>query len=221
MNKKIWAFGDSYTQLLESIPGLYDFRFKYTEYKGRKPLVFTDHLSFDYGYECINRGHGGSDNYTILDSIINHLSKIKDGDIIIIGWSSVERTRLTNKLGKFTTLHPHWQDNHKKSSCELIGISVNAVEEILGNRHEGGAYIGELNRLIKLLNYSFKNNILINWSPFSNFFPLLNVIPLPKLIETISEETKGKIQDSHFSENGHKVISENLHNYICNLQKII
>jgi hypothetical protein len=36
----------------------------------------------------------------------------------------------------------------------------------------------------------------------------MNVTPVPSNIKTIWQETEGKIRDNHYSENGHKVISE-------------
>jgi hypothetical protein len=213
MVRKIWAFGDSFTQSLAPVDGLSDWRQKYTEYKGYVPKVFTDFLSEDHKFSCINRGHGGADNYTILDIIINHLDQIKDGDIIIIGWSSVERVRLANKFGKFTTMHSNWDENHKKMSCNLMGISINTMEELLVNRHDSSCYVSELNGIIKLLNHTFKNNMIIHWSPFCGFFPGMDVISLPP-IETISTETENKVHDGHYSENGHKTLSKHLHEVI-------
>jgi len=208
MDKKIWAFGDSHTQSLEPVSGLSDYRFKYKQYKGRSPKVFSDFLKEDYGYECYNGGLGGADNYTILDLIINQLDQIEDDDIIIIGWSSVERTRLSNKFGLFTPVHSHWEEQQKKDNCELIGVSSNTIDEILVNRYDSSCYVGELNRIIKLLNKTFKNNILIHWSPFNRNFKEMNVTPVPSNIQTIWQETEGKVRDNHYSENGHKVISE-------------
>ncbi len=213
MERKIWAFGDSFTQSLAPVPGLSDWRAKYFEYKEYVPKVFTDFLSEDFRYTCINRGHGGADNYSIIEIIVKNIDEIKDGDIIIIGWSNVDRVRLANKFGKFTTIHSNWDDNQKKISCDLMGISINTMEEILVNRHGNSCYVSELNSLIKLINRTFKNNLVIHWSPFSGFFPGMDVITIPK-IQTIKEETENKVQDSHYSENGHKTLSKHLHEVI-------
>lgn len=213
MDRKIWAFGDSFTQSMAPVTGLNDWRSKYSEYKGYSPKVFTNFLSENHGYTCINRGHGGADNQSILEIIINHLDQIKDQDIIVIGWSSVERVRLANKFGKFTTIHANWGEEYKKASSDLIGISVDTMEDLLVNRHGNSCYVSELNGIIKLLNHTFKNNILIHWSPFCGFFPGMDVISLPQ-IEIISKETNGKVEDGHYSENGHKVLSKHLHEVI-------
>jgi hypothetical protein len=216
MDKKIWTFGDSYTESMKPVTGLSDYREKYTQYKGRIPKVFSDFFVEDYGYVCHNSGIGGADNYTILDSIIKQLDQIKDDDIIIVGWSSPERTRLANKYGFFTSIHPHWADHQKKSNCELIGVSLNTVEEILVNRYDSSCYVNELNRIIKLLNNTFKNNILIHWSPFNRNFKGMNVTPVSSNLQTIWQETEGEIRDNHYSENAHKVISEYFHKIINN-----
>lgn len=213
MDRKIWVFGDSFTQSMAPVPNLKDWRFKYSEYKGYSPKVFSEFLSDNYGYVCTNRGHGGSDNYTILDIIINHLDQIEDRDIVVIGWSSVHRTRLANKFGKFTSLLPGGDDRFKKENAKLVGVSPSTIEDLLVNRFDGSCYVSELNRIIKLLNRTFINNIIIHWSPFYNFQQGMDVISLPN-VQTILQETDGKIQDSHYSENAHEVIAEHLNQLI-------
>jgi hypothetical protein len=213
MGKTIWVFGDSFTQSMAPVPNLKDWRFKYAEYKGYSPKVFSDFLIDEYGYTCHNRGHGGADNYTILDIIINHLDQIKDGDVIVIGWSSIHRTRLANKFGKFTSILPGGDSTFKKETAKLIGVSPDTVEEVLVNRLDGSCYVTELNRIMILLNRTFHNNIIIHWSPFYNFHQGMDVISLP-IVQTILQETEGKIQDAHYSENAHKVISEHINDLI-------
>lgn len=212
MNKKVWAFGDSFTQSMAPIPTLDDWRLKYSKFKGYSPKVFTDFLD-EYGYECINRGHGGADNYTIIDIIINHLDKINDGDIVIIGWSSISRSRLANKFGKYTTILPGGDESFQKETAKLIGVSVKTVEDILANRTESACYITELNRYIKLINHTFRNNIVLHWSPFFFFHQGMDVVSIPP-IETIKKETDGEVQDSHYSENGHQTLAEHLNQLI-------
>ena len=213
MDKIIWVFGDSFTQSMAPVPNLKDWRFKYTEYKGHTPKVFSEFLSADYGYTCHNRGHGGADNYTIIDIIINHLDQIKDDDVVVVGWSSIHRTRLANKFGKFTSILPGGDPRFKKETAKLIGVSPDTVDDVLVNRLDGSCYVSELNRWIKLLNHTFKNNIIIHWSPFYNFHQGMDVISLP-IVQTILQETDGKIQDSHYSENAHEVISEHINQLI-------
>ena len=60
---------------------------------------------------------------------------------------------------------------------------------------------------------TFKNNITIHWSPFYNFHQGMDVISIP-IVQTISQETDGKIQDSHYSENGHETIAEHINQLI-------
>jgi hypothetical protein len=213
MGRTIWTFGDSFTQSMAPVPRLNDWRKKYEEYKGHTPKVFSEFLINDYGYTCHNRGHGGADNYTILDIIIDHLDQIKDDHIVVIGWSSIHRTRLSNKFGKFTSILPGGDDKFKKDNATLMGVSPNTIEDVLVNRFQGSCYVTELNRIIKLLNHTFKNNIIIHWSPFYGFHQGMDVISLPN-VQTIFQETEGKIEDSHYSENGHEVIAEHINQLI-------
>jgi hypothetical protein len=110
-------------------------------------------------------------------------------------------------------MHANWDDNHKKTTCDMMDISIKTMEEILINRHGNPCYIGELNRLIKLMNHTFKNNIVVHWSPFFGFFPGMDVISLPP-IQTISQETEKKIDDGHYGENGQKTLAKHLHEVI-------
>lgn len=213
MDKTIWIFGDSFTQSMAPLPNLKDWRYKYSQYKGYTPKVFSDFLNGNYGYTTINRGHGGADNYTILDIIINHLDQISDNDIVVIGWSSIHRTRLANKFGKFTIILPGGDPRFKKETAKLIGVSPDTVDDVLSNRLDGSCYVTELNRIIKLLNHTFKNNIIIHWSPFVGFHQGMDVISIP-VVQTILQETEGKVQDSHYSENAHEIIAEHINDLV-------
>ena len=57
----------------------------------------------------------------------------------------------------------------------------------------------------------FTNNKIIHWSPFAQDKQGLNTtLKTLTKYETINDETNGVVGDGHFSENAHKVLSEQL-----------
>ena len=151
----IWTFGDSYTAPFAPDPNLNDWRNKYCDWKGYVPKVYGDVMSETLGMPLKNMGEGGTDNRTILDSIINSLGTIKDDDIIIIGWSSVLRFRLVNTSNKFQAVLP----SIPRKIYKNLGFDVrpSTLEDILLNRSHIN-YVKEHNKIIKMIRFLFKNN---------------------------------------------------------------
>jgi hypothetical protein len=212
MRKTIWCFGDSFTQFLTPVPLLTDWRSRYCDWKGYTPKVFSEILLERYNYDTYNLAQGGIDNYSILDLIIDNLSKIGKNDIIIVGWTSVLRFRMANKLGKFSSVLQN-DDNTRKDLAYFLGVSVDTINDIVINRGESSVYVHEINNYIKLIKFIFKDNIQIHWSPFYQHDRGLDVVSLPKL-ETIIQETNGEIKDGHYSEKSHNDLAEHFHQLI-------
>lgn len=219
--KTLWVFGDSftegYTNFVTKHPNGHriEWRDKYINWKGYTPVVFNEILSDKLKIKSINKGTAGADNYTIFDSIIQSLEHIKEDDIIIIGWSTTSRFRLANKENEFESITMWWQ-NASNTALKRIGISQSTINHIMINRMINKPYINEINGYIKLLNNTFKSNKIIHWSPFYiNKSMGLKVIDIPKL-ESILDETKGQIDDLHFSEPAHSELAEHFYHIIHN-----
>ena len=203
----IWTFGDSYTAPFAPDPNLNDWRNKYCDWKGYVPKVYGDVISETLGMPLKNLGEGGTDNRTILDSIIDSLGTIKDDDIIIIGWSSVLRFRLVNTSNKFQAVLPSIPRKIYKNLG--FDVSPSTLEDILLNRSHIN-YIKEHNKIIKMIRFLFKNNRIIQWSPFcmnncSDGMKVENII-LP--IFNIRDESEGDVDDGHFSEKTQRELAE-------------
>lgn len=214
---KLWVFGDSFSAT-NNRPVLEGWRLDYIKWKGYIPKVFSDFLSDKLGVSARNMGVSGADNYTIIDTIIDSLSKINSDDIIIIGWSTTIRFRVASKNNNFLTIRPNDLDNNISTinnSSDLTDISVNCLNEIIVNRSDK-IYIDEINRYIKLINVMYANNVIIHWSPFNQETEGMYVVPIEPKIERITEETNGLLCDRHFSEHGHEQISEYLYKLIKN-----
>ncbi len=192
MSRKIWTFGDSFTQSLFNNDTIWIKR--YTDWKGYTPKVYGELIAEDLKLELINLGKGGLDNYGILQSVCDNSNRIHRDDIVLIGWSSHLRFRIVNDSNNWQSIVPNVDINE----MNLQHISEITINEMLINRNSS-LYINEIQSWIKLLDCTFRNNILIHWSPWGN-----GIAPnYFKNIETIEMETDGSIYDNHYSEKGH------------------
>lgn len=194
--KKIWTFGDSFTESFSDNEA--EWVTKYILWKGYVPKVYGEFIAEQMGLELVNMGKGGSDNYSIFQSICDSVDKIDSEDIILIGWSSTTRFRLVNKYQIWKPIIPNFDRNIKN----LENISKDTIDEILVNRTHN-LYINEVRSWIKLLNHTFSNNTLIHWSPLEYSITMNHF----KGIQTIRKETGGSIDDGHYSENGHNELA--------------
>lgn len=198
----VWTFGDSLTApFSESI----QWSKKYIDWKGYKPNVYGDIVSKKLGLNLNNLGVGSSDNYSILQSFCDVSNKIKEGDLLIFGWSSPLRFRMVTDKKKWRSVLPNTDVNIFNN---LENISSNTLNEILINR-DNIPYIEEVNSWIKMINHTIKNVDVIHWCAFDNRLTSIYVGD----VETIRKETNNEIDDAHFSEKGQKQLSEILLNY--------
>jgi hypothetical protein len=208
---KLWVFGDSFSEPFSKAKRLL-WKTEYIQWKGYTPKCYGEIISEKYNLLHLNIAIGGTDNYTILDSIIDVLTSIATGDIIIIGWTNTSRFRVINNNNSFNTIRP--SSFKKLSGVSQTNLSESTLIELLVNR-DSLRYIDELNNYIKLINFSFPNNKIIHWSPFSQDENGLNtMLTSSTKYETISEETNGLVNDYHYGENGHLEIAKNIINAI-------
>ena len=201
---RLWTFGDSFTEGYEPKHNTKTkhWRHHYNEWKGYIPKVYGEVFAERLGYELKNYGMGSWDNYSIFESFCKIVNQIKPDDIIIFGWSSPERFRIIGTDGYWKQMAPSYEKNGDKKH----NLSDNTVDEIFVNR-TNQRYSDEVNHWINLINFTFKNNIIIHWTPFvSN----INSHYLCGF-ETIREETNGIVGDGHFSEGGQIELTNKLY----------
>ena len=202
----VWTFGDSLT---ERFNPKYEWSKDYIEWKGYTPKVYGNFISEMLNYDLQNLGMAGCDNYTILQTFCNTYPLIKDGDVVIIGWTFVGRFRCVSDEGKWVTLNP----NYTNYLDNLNFISKNTIDEIFVNRTNYN-YIEEVNSWISFINAVCVNKKIIHWDTIKgegeldthHFFEM----------ETIKKETKGLIDDLHFSEPGQLILASNILNALAN-----
>lgn len=222
--KKLWIFGDSYSEPFSKYNSM-QWKPEYVKWKGYVPKYYGEFISDELKIQLVNSARGGSDNYTIFESIIPFLYKISPDDIIIIGWSHTIRFRVVNKIDEFNTIRPSSLDVVFDINRRIpyLDLSNETLREITVNRNSKN-YISEVNNYIKFINFAFSKNKIIHWSPFCQDKEGLNATAksLDKY-ETINKETLGSVSDEHFSENTHKDLAyqfiDLINNYKYSQQK--
>lgn len=248
--RTLWTFGCSFTA--EYYPVGDEFiRGNYDEYKdwrgGTLPDVWPTLLGKKLNLEVKNMAFGGDSNYAIFDQFLNVVDLIKEGDVIIFGWTHAVRFQAANPISRngFNQILP------SITNYPDTGLSIKAVEEILVNR-SNPIWIKEVLNWIKFINiFCDKTNVnIFHWTsdldifncnsefindkkfitppcdnPWEHHHMMLGYLSEPfqyggKMIGKIIDETDGLIPDCHFGEHGHKVQAEYFYKHIIeNLKK--
>jgi hypothetical protein len=206
--KRLWTFGDSFT---EGYNEKHEWSKNYIKWKGYTPKVYGEVIADRLDIDLKNIGQGGSDNYTILERVCENVDKIKDDDLIIIGWSSPIRFRLVGEDKKtWCSIIPIF-DNKIDNFGKMISQST--LDEIFVNR-DTELYQMEIINWIKLLNKTFKSNTIIHWTHNRKMHGT-NLWNFSKF-NKIKNETNDDINDNHYSEFGHLQLADELISIIDN-----
>lgn len=205
---KLYIFGDSFSCKFGDVSK------DYVKWKGYEPKTMGDLISEKLNLIQINNAYGGLDNYSIFYSVYEKLDVIDKNDIILIGWSIVDRFRLVNTSGDWLSILPNLEYNIENNGLRKItDVSQTSINEILVNRFSNRKkYIEELNILIDVINKILKNNIVVHWS-WVNYTDLKLTIPYFDY-KTMYSETNGEVPDYHANEESAIIYSENIINAI-------
>jgi hypothetical protein len=202
----VWTFGDSLTERFN--PKL-EWSNSYIKWKGYVPKVYGNFVSEMLNYDLNNLGKAGCDNYTIFETFCKAYPNIKDGDVIIIGWTSPVRFRLVDKYGEWNSLVPSFENYIQI----FDGISDTTINQIMVNR-DHTKYVDEVNNWIAFINLVCVNKKVVQWDTIKGNGEL-NTYHFFEM-EKIITETNGEVNDLHFSENGQMELSKKLLNIILN-----
>jgi hypothetical protein len=239
----LWTFGDSYTAEwfpvdMEGINSTYDM---YRKYKGGVlPDVWPTILSNKLDMNLSNLGIGGNCNYGILLQFSDVCDNIKEGDILIFGWSKVARYMAANfKEDIFNHILPVDQD------YSATYLSKKTIEENFYNRTHH-LWTTEVHRWIYMINsfarkmgckvyhwaiddlvlskndkFTQDDNYILQRNEDYPNVDLIGYFALPihyrdELIGKIIDETNEKIMDRHLSEYGHKLQAQYFYDFITN-----
>lgn len=160
LKPKLYVFGDSFTQSFnDHYENSSEWFLKYFSYKQSIPKSFCDVISDEYDIEIVNYGMNGSSNETIFELFLDKLEKIRKQDIVIIGWTSLQRFRIANDLNNLVNVIPF---AHHPSPNE--DVSVQTIEEIGKNRGTYSVYWSEVNNYIKIIKNLLKDNVVLFWT---------------------------------------------------------
>lgn len=204
----VWTFGDSFTDGFRSVDS---WAKRYVMWKGYQPKTYGEIIAENLGFELVNLGKGGSDNYSIFETFCESVGRIKKNDIIIFGWSSPLRFRVVGDWDNWKPILPRMNINDELPK----NISKSTVDEIMVNRDHHLCSI-EVNNWIRFINLAFKDNRIVHWTAFK-----CNIEAIYVVASRITLETNGEIDDGHFSEKGHLELSEKLMSKFIKKNKII
>jgi hypothetical protein len=214
--KKLWVFGCSISDLYDSETSLYYWSEGYLKWKGYTPKHYSQIISEELGCELMNYGVSSTNNYAILQLICDNIEQISNDDYVIIQWTETNRFRLSDDNNEWI----NFVFNHLQNKSELKNnkyLSIQTIQETLTNRLNT-IYEDEVASWEKLIKSKLNTDKLLIWYPFRHigeYGRLLNSI------ENILTESKGVINDLHFSENGQIHLSNILLNKLNNNNKDI
>ena len=184
----LWIFGDSFSanHIKTDI--------NYVNYKKYTPNSLEDWLKKKLDIDVKNLASCGFNNNSIFQSICENCEYINENDILIIGWSSTHRFRMASNDDK-------WQNiTNNQHNIDVPNLSRKTIEQIFYNR-TFFVYEQEVISWTNLILKAFPTQKIVfwRWDMFNH-----------KDYERIREETKFKIDDFHYSENGLSDLSEDI-----------
>ena len=193
--KKLWIIGDSFSSdFYEPTDEPDSWKNLYCDYKGYNPKFFGHFVSEDLNmdYEILTKGI--FDNYKMIELFVDNMDRFNEGDIISFGWTATARIRFVDESTN------QWEviNSRGMKGDVFKGMTVSTLSEIAANRdHE--LYTKELIKWTKLISRSLPNVSIIHWTRTNNSY---------FRYETISNETEKKLNDLHWSENGHRQFAD-------------
>jgi len=189
----LWVFGDSFSSKFNHELNL-PWSSEYIKYLGFIPPIYVDEISNSLKCNVKNISYPGISNYDIIDLISINYEQIKDDDIVIIGWTSPTRWRYVDNSNNWKVVGSFNKDNGNNTLLE------STIDEISFNR-TNNLYKDEVVHRSKIVKYSLSwpNRFVFQWSWYNYEYQNINYIRG----ERITDETRGRIGDNHFSRNTH------------------
>jgi hypothetical protein len=191
----IYVFGDSYSVEF-NYEGLYPPGKLYCDWKGYVPKKYFHHLKEYLNAEkIINYSISGNDNENIFEKFTEVYKEIKDDDLIIFNWSSIDRFSIDANIDySVQNNKSHWFSSSSFNN-------VDWVDKMKINRG-GSLYYNRIFNLIHFINETLKPNKVIHWT--------WNYRHNIEDKRTIKFETNGEINDFHYNEDTHYKLYENM-----------
>lgn len=210
----LWIFGDNNSAIFGKT---IERRFKYyKEYRnGIFPKTWSELLATSLNLRLKNLAVKGQSNYDIFDMVCCASDKIKKDDVVIIGWSYLQRFRLIDEYSKeFTTIRANqFKDMDVNKRKYLNGVELSTIDSILRNRknvewkeeiYNWEKLINQISKFVefKTFYWTFDSELNRKYYLSTNDF---RMDLIKKGAEDITLETNGKLTDDNFGEIGHLV----------------
>lgn len=191
---KLWTFGDSNTAGHGCHPTdeYYETYFKFGD------SIWPVWLSEKLNVELRNFGKNGSSNDTIIDTIIGKWEDINRGDYVFIGMTHPHRFDVPINNQFESVVHDF------SKNISNINLTKEQFETIINFQYHFSDNILYKNRQIK--RFEWIKKLLIQKE--CKLVILWNVQTDLKGLQTIKDDTDGKIVDYHLSFKSHKLLSE-------------
>jgi len=203
MKNTLWVFGDSFT-MGHGCASWYPSEYTKLYPKGDE-YMWPNLLAKDLNLNVENLGFAGNSNSSTLRILTQNIHKLKKGDYVILGITDSYRFEIpyydkmknilisTNKLNDLT---PGFEeDKYAQESLERYVKSF----QIPYYKTLDKEVMKSIDSIKKFLNDTEIKTLSWRYIHTSNSDYFINIKPL----ETIEEHTKGKINDTHLSWNGH------------------
>lgn len=234
----LFTYGCSHTEgpFLDNGVNLYR---KYWEFRGGNfPEQWNSLLASKLGYKLLNFGHGGTGNEQIYQSFLGTFDHIQEGDLVIyqIGqqirvpfvyndhfitamagvtserWPSdfeIDYTTATKIM--INKDNPVWIKNWLYNHIKSVSYIVKSKKAIVYFWFDDTKVVKEVSNITKFRGL-LKNRVI------NGYTSLLGTVvgTLPLNSRTIKQETKGKVNDVHFGEDGHKLMADICYDFIRN-----
>lgn len=157
---RLFAFGDSHTKTFKShFEAGTVWAKEYFNYIGEIPKTYTEIIANNYNMELFNFGVGGCSNYTVFQEFMDNYKKIKPNDIIVFGWTAVNRFRLANNVNCFVDILPNTP--HPKQNDD---VDLSSTQQLSVNRDTHSVWWTEVTQFIDIIKTLLPNNEIYHWT---------------------------------------------------------
>ena len=158
--KRLFIFGDSFSQTFKSHKESNSSWFsRYYNHINEIPLHFSEIISQTFDLELINYAVGGSSNYSIFDCFISNHENITENDIVIVGWTAINRFRIATQTNEFVDILSFTSNAQQHDDVSLV-----TTHEIAINRDNHNIWWSEINNFVKIINKLSKTKNVYHWT---------------------------------------------------------
>ena len=160
LKPRLFAFGDSHTKTFKAhFDAGTVWAKEYFDFLGEVPETYSEIMSKSYGIELFNYGIGGCSNYTIFDQFMNNYKSIKPNDIVVFGWTAINRFKLANNVNMFVDILPNTP--HPKQNDD---VDLSSTQQLSINRDTHSVWWTEITQFMDVIKSLLPKNKIYHWT---------------------------------------------------------